>query len=473
MNNNDYITQTPAQQRKAAKRQKHGKVYVHRRNKIAVICACVLLITLIVNIPFLRSKTSVTEKRNLAQFPKFTFSALTSGSYFSDISLWFSDTVPARDTLTSANMALKNLLGINGAQAGFNEGKAGDSIPVPGRVIEDETDAPATAPPVTDAQPVQEITTEVTTAPATTEEDFTGVSEALGSVAIVDNAGYEYYNFVQSTADNYIRAINRSGNSLAGKTNVYCMIIPLSSDITLNSKVRAKLSVSDQRDATDYMYGSMNSNVKTVEVFNPLKEHKNEYIYFRTDHHWTALGAYYAYLEYCTAAGLYPVRLENCKLQSFDGFLGTFYNDSGQSPALAATPDVVDTYYPPCEVSMTVTDRNGATYALPLIYDESGSSTASVKYSAFISGDNPFSVITNASEHVSDVCVVVKESFGNALVPFLVPNYKTIYVIDYRYWSGDITSFCIEHGAKDLLFCNNISMTRSSSNVDALSSKIS
>lgn len=458
-----------------------------------------MLVTVVVNIPSLRSTTSITEKRNLAEFPEFSIFSLLDGSYFSDISLWFSDTVPARDVLTSANMKIQNFLGITGAQTGFNEGQEGDDIPVPGQVIEDDetltetttaaetttatitetataeitTSEKTASETVTEKQNTEEKTTAENTEEKTTKAKTDSVTETLGSIAIVDNAGYEYYNFVQDTADIYIKAVNRAGKKLAGTTNVYCMVIPLSTDIILDESVRKKLSVSDQRAATDYMYGSMNDNVNTIEVYNTLKEHNDEYIYFRTDHHWTALGAYYAYVEYCKSAGKMAVDLEDYKLTSFDNFLGTFYNDSGQSPALAKTPDRVDTYYPPCKLTMKVTDVNGNTSVMPLIYDESKSTLASVKYGAFLGGDNPYCVITNESEGAKGSCVVVKESFGNAFVPFLVPNYKKIYVIDYRYWDGSITEFCTKHKVKDLLFCNNISATRSKDLMNTLSSKIS
>ena len=57
-------------------------------------------------------------------------------------------------------------------------------------------------------------------------------------------------------------------------------------------------------------------------------------------------------------------------------------------------------------------------------------------------------------------CVVVKESFGNAFVPFLVDHYQYIYVIDYRYWEGSISDLVKEKGATDVILLNNLSMIR-------------
>ena len=84
-----------------------------------------------------------------------------------------------------------------------------------------------------------------------------------------------------------------------------------------------------------------------------------------------------------------------------------------------------------------------------------------MKYSTFIAGDNPYTVIQNGSLTDGSCWVVVKESFGNALVPFLVDHYETIYVIDYRYWQGSLEKLAREKDADDVIFLNNLSMIRS------------
>ena len=86
----------------------------------------------------------------------------------------------------------------------------------------------------------------------------------------------------------------------------------------------------------------------------------------------------------------------------------------------------------------------------------------STKYSTFAGGDNPFAVFTNPDVTDGSVCVVVKESYGNALLPYLVDHYSTIYEIDYRYWNGNLIDFAAEKNANDLIFANNLSMIGSS-----------
>lgn len=83
--------------------------------------------------------------------------------------------------------------------------------------------------------------------------------------------------------------------------------------------------------------------------------------------------------------------------------------------------------------------------------------------------DNPITEFTNPDVADGSVLIVVKESFGNALLPYLVDHYSKIYEIDYRYWKGDLVSFAEEVGADDLLFANNIMMTSTSLLVGNLS----
>ena len=108
---------------------------------------------------------------------------------------------------------------------------------------------------------------------------------------------------------------------------------------------------------------------------------------------------------------------------------------------------------------------------MPMLYDETNA-PASYKYGTFICGDNPLSTITNESLTDGEACLVVKESFGNAFVPFLVYHYKTVYVIDYRHYTSSLSSFLSTHTVNDIIFVNNVSMTRNSSLVSDLASFI-
>ena len=318
--------------------------------------------------------------------------------------------------------------------------------------------------PVTPNKPV------TTTKPASSNVITTDATPyQSGGVYVVGDAGYEMYSYVESIAKNYQTVVNNMADALKGVSNVYVMAIPLSSGITLPDALYSEIPGSDQQQAEKDILAGMGQNVKTVPLYDTLMGHRTEYVYFRTDHHWTALGAYYAYVQFCNVKGITPHALSDYEVTQFPGYLGSFYNDGGKPTAMADNPDVVNAYHP---VSSTAAmkygdNENSTLTGGKVIYDES-TAPASLKYGTFIMGDNPYTVIENPEVHNGESCIVVKESFGNALVPFLVDHYETVYVIDYRYYDGSISALAKAKGVTDVLYANNLSAIRASDKVGAM-----
>lgn len=325
------------------------------------------------------------------------------------------------------------------------------------------TDPAATPAPTPSAQPT----------PAAQEEPQ-AAPETVGGLLVVEDTAYEYYNFVTDLAKEYITAVVNAGSKLAGKATVYDMVIPTSIDIMLPESYIEKnsLNTSDQKKAIDeYILPSITAqdpNIKTVSIFDTLKAHANEYLYFRTDHHWTQLGAYYGYVEFCKARGFEPVALDQFDRADYTGYLGSFYTATN-SAALAANPDTVEAYIPRADVNLSFTQTDGQTVeSWPLIADGEQYDTTS-KYIAYCAGDQPYEEIVNNDMAEGPSIVVVKESFGNCFLPFLVNHYKTVYVVDYRSYNGTVTDLVNSTGATDVLLLNNISMTRNEGLIDSFS----
>ena len=289
-----------------------------------------------------------------------------------------------------------------------------------------------------------------------------GDEERYDAVYRVGDTGYEMYTYVESTAKKYADNINAIADAVEGTATVYMLPAPLSSGITLPDALYGKDIFSDQKAAEDGIIGFMNDKVVSVPLNKAMMAHRGEYIYFRTDHHWTATGAYYAYAEFCKAAGKTPTPLESYETEEFPGFLGTFYRDTNESSHLGDNPDTVVAYHPlSTEATLDYTDKNGQVIRWPIIYDQS-SAPASYKYGTFVGGDQPYTIIKNPALADGSSCVVVKESFGNAFVPFLVDHYETVHVIDCRHWEGSVSDFVKTNGVDDVLFVNNLSAIRSS-----------
>ena len=338
----------------------------------------------------------------------------------------------------------------------------------------------ADTPPITsgnDAQPgntddpntADGANTPDDTTPTYQKIELKGDQQQYDAVYRVGDTGYEMYSYVDSTAKKYADNVNAVADALAGKANVYMLPIPLSSGISLPDELYGKDIFADQKAAEQKIISYMNGNVKSVALYDALLAHRTEYVYFRTDHHWTATGAYYAYEQFCKAKGITPTPIASYKVDEYDGFLGTFYRDSNQNSTMGENPDKVVAYHPlSTEATLDYGDSENANLTRgKIIYDES-TAPASLKYGAFITGDNAYSVINNPDVTDGSSCIVVKESFGNAFVPFLTDHYQTIYVIDYRYWSGSLSQFVTDNSVQDVIFVNNLSAIRSTALVGYL-----
>ena len=124
--------------------------------------------------------------------------------------------------------------------------------------------------------------------------------------------------------------------------------------------------------------------------------------------------------------------------------------------------DTVEAYHPySSNISMKFTDTRGVETAWNVIMDVSTWSSG-LKYSTFGGGDNPITVYKNSDVTDGSVGVVVKESFGNALMPYMVDHYSVLYEIDYRYWDGNLADFVAEVGATEVTFANNMQMMSTS-----------
>ncbi len=283
--------------------------------------------------------------------------------------------------------------------------------------------------------------------------------KTFGGTIQIGESGYELYSYVESLGKKYTSVVNRTANALKGKADVYDIIVPTSVGITLPDNKADKVNSSNQNKAIKSMYKNLNKNVTGVSLYDTLMQHRTEYIYFRTDHHWTSKGAYYAYQQFCQAKGIEANELSDYKTKTFGGYLGSFYTDTNKSKALKK--DKVKAYYPVNnkKISMTYHHENGGKYNASVICDGTNYSTQ-LKYCAFLAGDNHYTVVRNKKKKDGSSCLVVKESYGNAFVPYLADHYQKVYVVDYRYWKGSIKNFVKKNKVQDVVFINNISMTR-------------
>lgn len=336
-----------------------------------------------------------------------------------------------------------------------------------------EPSAEATTEPTTEpiTEPTTEPTTEATTVPPETEpalQSQTGyIHSYSGGCFRVDNMAYENYGYVASASEKYASVISEAAELLTPEgITVYDLLIPTAIGIVLPDDIVAKSSsYVNQGEAIGRIFDMMSDKVVKVNCYENLRMHRDEYLYFRTDYHWNGPAAYYAYESFCQVKGIDPIGMEDRPKYEFDNFLGALYFlNTGKDPVIAKTPDTVIAYDTKSNVSMYYIDRNGNKINYPVIQDVSGWATAS-KYNCFAGSDQPLAVFTNHDLNDGSACIVIKESFGNALMSYIADHYQNVYEIDYRYWNGDLLSFAKEHGVTDVIFANNMAMTGNSSQI--------
>ncbi len=300
-----------------------------------------------------------------------------------------------------------------------------------------------------------------------------GTYKKMGGSYLVDDAAYENYKYDENSVTNYTTILNEVAQQLDDSINMYFLPIPTAIGIVLPDDIAPIMGedYQDQHQRMGLIFDKLDDSIKTVDCFDNLMQHRDEYLYFRTDYHWNGKAAYYAYEIWCKEKGETPYTLDQRKLSTFDGFWGGLYSgDCKKDPALRG--DTVEAYHPYSDnISMVFTDRKGNEVRWNVIFDVSDWS-AGLKYNTFGGGDNPITVYKNPSVTDGSVGVVVKDSFGNALMPYMVDHYSTLYELDYRYWEGNLADFCEEVGAKDLTIANNMGMIRAAVLVAYLANKV-
>lgn len=426
----------------------------------------------------LRPKRSVTEKRMLSSFPEISADDFLDGTYFAGIDTWFSDTFPGRDGLISCNEFMTGLYGIR-KNVIHGEVVKGDDIPdtdIDERQFDylNNIDSEKVTEPEEESRQINYSYDDTVTINADeignnvdSDESGTGTSakagESLGSIFVVGDSAYNYYSFSKTVSDEYVSVVNNLADKLKGKATVYNMIVPTSIDVTLDNATRNSITSSNQRKAILYMYSNMNSDVGKCYIYNLLHQHRDEYIYFRTDHHWTALGAYYAYTAFMTQLGKNAYSLDSFKEHNMGAFVGSYYTQTRVS-SLNSNPDNLIAYEPFSTNSLKMINKDNQYIDYNIVTDVSRWNNTS-KYSAFIGGDNAYTEINNPNVTDGSSVLVIKESFGNAMVPFLVENFQNVYVIDYRYYKDSVSELIDKNNIENVVFVNNISITSTSDRV--------
>jgi len=277
-----------------------------------------------------------------------------------------------------------------------------------------------------------------------------------GGVSVIDGFGMELVSITNQNAKNYAAVINSVAASLDSNINVYNMIVPTAAEYYAPVRMYP-----NQLSGIQTVYANLSDRVIPVNVYDVLAEKTNEKIYFKTDHHWTQRGAYYAYKEFMEYQNITVPGIENFQNVPSYKFVGSFAGFASGTYAgtiMKNSPELLERFVPnKATTGMVYYDQN-LNYAGTSVNAVSTNTNA---YYAFIGGDNPITIF-NTTAQSDKTLVIIKESFGNALATWVLNDYKRVCVIDPRRFNGfagykntlNLNQFCRNVGATDVLFIN-------------------
>ena len=239
-------------------------------------------------------------------------------------------------------------------------------------------------------------------------------------------------------------------NELAKEFKVYVGLAPTATKV-LEDKLPNYATPYDEAFYISTFYNKLSNQVTKLDFLNTLSTHKDEYIYYKTDHHWTTLGAYYAYTEFCKSADLIALTLDDFKIEDVsDAFYGTLFSKGNFS---FATPDMMQLFYPK------------QTEALEITYEATGKTSSSLyeyshldtkdKYSVFLDNNHPLIKIKTSIKNGRKL-LVIKDSYANSFIPFLTQHYEEIQVLDLRLMNVPVATFAKEAGISEVLLLYNV-----------------
>ncbi len=308
------------------------------------------------------------ENRKAASKPKLSFDSLVDGSYGEDLTSYINDRIAARQFLIEAKCFIDEMILRKTEESGILIGRE--------------------------------------------SRLFARHFRGYGEDSLIDKNVNEILNF---SSDSDIP--------------VTVMIVPSAATVYPDMLPKYAPQESEYEKLTE-INGRLSEVCNAVNVFPVLNEHKNEYIYYRNDHHWTTQGAYYAYKELAASVGKDAASYDFGDACRADDFLGTHY---AKTRYAGAVPDTI--MYFPDDTKISIKKVLGDAE----FEEERQASLINMdklagydKYAAFLDGNNGYSVISGTG---SGSVLIVKDSFANCLVPFLTDDYERIGIVDYRNYS--------------------------------------
>ena len=313
----------------------------------------------------------------------------------------------------------------------------------------------------------------------------TGIQKACGDTdiggAYVGKDGYDFEKITpedvdEKQVDRNIKAVEdyfMTASETIDKQKLSFLLVP-TSGLVMQEKLPKNARLFDQAKYIDQVQKAM-KDYNFVDVRDTLMDHNEEYIYYKTDHHWTSAGACLAYEVWSEHTGGEAEKkdelAENVVSDKFRGSLYSKILDADSAYDEIWTYGLQkDDAFGSKDCTVTIDEKQ----QLDSIYDDEMLQKKD-KYAYFLSGNYGQVHIQNqkaASKAKGKNILIIKDSFANSFVPFVTQDYENIYMVDLRYYNGDMKSYLQEHNITDVLVLYNISNFISDRNLHKLTGGI-
>lgn len=364
----------------------------------AILFCSVLILFSAVNMVKPATAFSENENRYLAQWPQFTFSGLVDGSYTEKVEKYTTDQFLFRDAWVSMKANLEKAIG---------------------------------------------------------KKENNGVYFCKNGYLIEKMPEYN-----QQILDTNLKAIRELG--LSGKYNTTFMLVPTAFEIE-QEYLPANAYTDTQRRVLEYSRQQLqDSNVLFVDPTDYLSQHKDEYLYYRTDHHQTANGSFRTYEYLMNQMGLAPYSKEDFDVQTMsDEFLGTTWSKA----TIAVTPDEILKYQPKFEANYVVDYQDTGEFSESLYNEEN--LMIKDKYTYYLDGNHSILTINTGVKNGKSIAVF-KDSYAHSILPFLANHYENIHVLDLRYYNFNSVEYLENNQITDVLVLYNVTNFMSDNNLAKL-----
>lgn len=356
---------------------------------LVVVGALFLLGGALLNLFWPKRTRIELENRSTARFPAFSLASLESGNWQNSFSTWMQDQFMLRDQWINTQRAVDEILFQKVEEGGILLGKD------------------------------HWMFTKLFTLDATTQKQL----------------------------QKNVQAVTEFSAKYPGKVT---FLLAPSASVIYPEELPSGAPMIDENAILDEIFSQVGQNASVLDLRQAFTERKDEYLYFKTDHHWTPNGAYHAYEEFCALKGLTPFDREAHTTETIEDFQGTHYS----ATRLWNVQNDSITYYP-MENAMTIFQVNGEAQYEPLRTENlinTEKFATRDKYAAFLDGNNGYSVVEGNG---TGSILVVKDSYANSFIPYLTENYAKIGVVDFRNFKYGLDSTIAQEGYDEILILYN------------------